>query len=116
MQIRPWIFHGCHRPSISVADTDKDFPLAAIRRHRLFDYLHQMLGLKNDEALCGEEHLVCKEYLKPGGSAAFRVFSKGGIDGKTIMNMQGAESALFVNALSSTQLCSSPALSTIDFI
>ena len=41
---------------------DADIPQAIAGR---IDYLHQMLGLQNDEALCGKEHLVCKEYLYP---------------------------------------------------
>ena len=41
-----------------------------------------MLGLQNDEALCCNEHPVCKEYPKSGGSSALRFFQKGGNDAK----------------------------------
>ena len=92
---------------------DADNPQAIARR---IDYLHQMLGLQIDEARCGKKHPVCKEYLKPGGRAALRFFPKGGNDGKTIVNMNGTESALFVNSLVKTQLFSSPALSATDFV
>ena len=43
-----------------------DIPQAIAGR---IDYLHQMLGLQNNEAVFGEEHPVCKEYPKPGGGA-----------------------------------------------
>ena len=69
-----------------------------------------MLGLLSDEALCGKKHQVCKEYPKQGGRAASQFFRKGGNDGKTIVNMNGTESALFVNALGKAQLFSSPAV------
>ena len=94
---------------------DSDIPQAFAGR---IDLLHhwQMLGLQSDEALCGEEHPVCKEYPKPGGCAALRFLSKGGNDGKTIVNMNGTGSALFVNALGMTQFFSSPALSATDFV
>ena len=56
---------------------DADIPQAIAGR---IDYLHQMLGLQNDEALCGKEHLVCKEYPNLGGRAALRFSPKGGND------------------------------------
>lgn len=69
------------------------------------DFLHQMLGLKNEEALCGDEHPVSKEYPKPGGRAALRFFPKPGSDGQTIANVSaGSQSALFVSALGKSQL------------
>ena len=54
-----------------------DIPQAIAGR---IDYLHQMLGLQNDEALCGKEHPVCKEYPNLGGRAALRFSPKGGND------------------------------------
>ena len=69
------------------------------------DFLHQMLGLKNEEALCGDEHPVSKEYPKPGGRAALRFFPKPGSDGQTIADVSaGSQSALFVSALGKSQL------------
>lgn len=69
------------------------------------DFLHEMLGLENDETLCGEEHPVAKEYDKPSRHAAIRFFPKSGNDGKTIVDMSdGSQSALFVAALGKTQL------------
>ena len=56
---------------------DADIPQAIAGR---IDYLHQILGLYNDEALCGKEHPVCKEYPNPGGRAALRFSPKGGND------------------------------------
>ena len=56
---------------------DADIPQAIAGR---IDYLHQMLGLQNDEALCGKEHLVCKEYPNLGGRTALRFSPKGGND------------------------------------
>ena len=75
-----------------------------------------MLGLKKNEAPCCEEHPMSKEYPKTGGRVALRFFQKGGNDGNTIVNMNGTESALFVNALGKTKLFSLPALSTTDFV
>ena len=75
-----------------------------------------MLGVQNDEALFGEEHPVCKEYQKPGGGAVLLFFREGGNDEKTIMNIHGAESASFVNALGKTQFFSLPGLSATDFV
>ena len=48
------------------AQGDADIPQAITGR---IDYLHEMLGLQNNEALCGKEHPVCKEYPNPGGSS-----------------------------------------------
>ena len=90
-----------------------DIPQAIAGR---IDYLHQMLGLQKREALFGEEHPVCKEYPEPGGGALLRFFPKGGNDGRTIINIHGAESALFVKALGKPQLFSSPGLSATDFV
>ena len=36
------------------------------------DYLHQMLGLQTNEALCDELHPVCEEYQKQGCRAALQ--------------------------------------------
>ena len=52
-----------------------DTPKAIAER---IDYLHQMLGPQNDEAICCNQHAVCKEYVKQGGGAALRFFQKAG--------------------------------------
>ena len=91
---------------------DADVPQAIAGR---IDYLHQMLGLQTNEALCDELHPVCKEYPKPGGRAALRFFPKVGTDGKMIEDQKGPKSALFVKALGKTQLSLAPALSATDF-
>ena len=64
---------------------DADIPqaLAAVQQVAgRIDYLRQMLGLQNYEALCGEENPVYKENPKPEGRAALRFFPKDGNDGK----------------------------------
>ena len=83
---------------------DADIPQAIAGR---IDYLHQMLGLQNDEALCCKEHPVCK---------ALRFPPQGWQRLKKIVNMNGTESALFINALGKPQLFSLPALSATDFV
>lgn len=81
---------------------DADIPVNIGAR---IDYLHEMLGLKKDEALCGEEHPVTKEYEKPGGRAALRFFPKPRNEGTNIANLsEGTQSALFVKALGKPQL------------
>ena len=91
---------------------DADYPQAIAGR---IDYMHQMLRLQTNEALCDELHPVCKEYLKPGGRAALRLFPKDGTDEKMTVDLKGPESALFVKALGKTQFSSAPALSATDF-
>ena len=78
---------------------DADVPQAIAGR---IDYLHQMLGLQTNEALCDELHSVCKEYQRQGGRAALRFFPKGGTDRKTIVDLKGPESVSFVKAISKT--------------
>ena len=75
----------------------------------------QIWGEALSSSLCDELHPVCEEYPKQEGRAALRFFPKGGTDGKTIVDLNGPESAPFVKAIGKTQLSSVPALSATDF-
>ena len=76
--------------------------------------MHQMLGLQDNEAVYGDQHLVCQEYAKQRGRAALRFSRKAGNGGITIVNMNGTQSDLFVKALGKTQCFSAPALSATE--
>ena len=86
------------------------------------DCLYQMLGLHNDETVCGDQHPVCKECTKLEGRVTLRFPRKACNEGITIVNMNGpgTQSALFVKALdielSRHNLYLVPALSAIDFV
>ena len=91
---------------------EADVPQAIAGR---IDYLHQMLGLQTKKDLCGKLHPVRKWYPTQGGRAALRFSPKGGIDGQTIVDMKGPESASLVKAIDRTQISSAPALSATNF-
>ena len=72
------------------------------------DYLHQKLGLQNDEALCCDQHLVSKDRK----TEIHRI--------TIVIILKGTQSTLFVKALdielSRHNLYLVPALSAIDFV
>ena len=77
------------------------------------DCLYQMLGLHNDETVCGDQHPVCKECTKLEGRVTLRFPRKACNEGITIVNMNGINLPC---SSDKTQLFSAPALSATDFV